>query len=136
MRAFSREIVEAQPLMKFKIWLLDLYKGKHGSSWPYHLLRSITLLLNIIGAIRWWCFFVTFKKSPLRWISNLPLKSIVSFVEFKKNDVTQFASAQKHLKNYQTLLKMRHEWDESFKIFIVHFQLDILEVKDLKRMTP
>lgn len=115
--AFSLVIAEAKPPEKFKILILESYKGRTDPYDHISYFESAVSLLTIDDVLKCRLFFTNFKESALRWFTRLAIGVFGLFPEFRRIFLAQFTSAQKPMKNSQTLLRMKQEAGESLQSY-------------------
>ena len=76
--------------------------------------------------------FLTTVKGPARvWFSKIPSNSVSSFEELSKLFVSNFIGGQRHKCSSSNLLTIEQGENESLRLFITHFNREVLSVDEV-----
>ena len=76
-------------------------------------------------------FPLTLKAAARRWFSSLPARSITGWKALKDSFISNFTSSKQQFKTKHHLERIRQKSDESLRDFIIRFNAEPLEVRDV-----
>jgi hypothetical protein len=76
-------------------------------------------------------FPLTLKAAARRWFPSLPARSITGWKALKDKFISNFTSSKQQFKTEHHLERIKQRLDEPLRDFIIHFNAESLEVRDV-----
>ncbi|XP_043701682.1 uncharacterized protein LOC122652073 [Telopea speciosissima] len=132
--AFADEI-RSKPLPKgFKMSTIKQYAGTTDPEDHLETFKSLMFFQDASNAIMCRAFPSTLKGAARQWFSHLQPHSLSNFMDLRWAFLAHFMSSRVHKKTAANLLAIKQRPNESIRNFLIRFNKEALEVRNLDQM--